>query len=131
MSAAATLPLSHFELSELFKLSTILTFGALLTLVTVMTELATVYAGNTGAYALAAISGFADVDAMSMSRLEIGELGADVAARAILIVVAVNTFSKARLGCITGGFGIGRNLFATAAGAIAPGLLDFFIAAQR
>jgi hypothetical protein len=37
---------------------------------------------NTGAYALAAISGFADVDAMSMSRLKIGELGADVAAPA-------------------------------------------------
>ena len=30
-----------------------------------------------------------------MSRLEIGELGTDIAARAILIVVAVNTFSKA------------------------------------
>ena len=100
------------ELSNLFELST---------------EPVTVCVGNTGAYALAAISGFADVDAMSMSRLEIGELGADVAARAILIVVAVNAFSKARLGCITGGFGIGRNLFATAAGAI----LDFFITAQR
>ena len=82
---------------KLFELSTVLTFGALLTLVTVMTELATVYAGNTGAYALAAISGFADVDAiiLSVSRLEIGELSADVAARANLIVVAVNTFSKA------------------------------------
>jgi len=120
------------ELSNPFEFSTVLTFGALLTLVAVMTKVATAYAGNVGAYALAAISGFADVDAitLSMSRLGIGELGADVAARAILIVVTVNTFSKACLGWMTGGFGIGRNLFATAAAAIAAGLLGYFITAQ-
>jgi uncharacterized membrane protein (DUF4010 family) len=121
------------ELSNPFELSTVLTFGLLLTLVTVLTKLATDYAGNAGAYALAAISGLADVDAitLSMSRLGMEALGADTAARAILIVVAANTVSKACMGWMAGGVESGRYLFATAAVAIAAGLSGFFITAQQ
>ena len=119
----------RIELSNPFELGTVLKFGALLTVITVLARIATGYAGNAGAYALAAVSGVADVDAitLSMSQLGAGSLGADVAARAIMIVVAVNTFTKVVLGWVTGGTETGRKLVTSAVIALAAGLSGYLM----
>lgn len=115
------------RLGNPFELSTVLQFGALLTVITVAAKLATGAAGALGAYALAAVSGLADVDAvtLSMSRLATGPLGPDTAVRAIGLVVAVNTLAKAVLGWVTGGAAVGRRLLAASAAAIFVGLAGY------
>ncbi|MFC3569087.1 MgtC/SapB family protein [Paracoccus simplex] len=61
--------------------------------------------GDIGVLIVAAISGLADVDAVSisMARMGGGTLALDTAAQAILIAVAVNTVSKAVLAAWVGG----------------------------
>lgn len=102
-----------------FELRTVLSFGALLTVLTVLAKVATRTAGDLGAYALAAISGIADADAitLSMAQLATGSLGLDVAAWAIVIAIGVNTASKAAMGWLAGGRAFGMRL--AAAGALA------------
>lgn len=106
-----------------FELGTVLKLGALLMAVTIAAKILVVSAGAAGAYILAAISGLADVDAvtLSMSRLAKGQLAPEIAARAIAIVVAVNTVAKAVLGWITGGRALGQWLVAASVAALAAG----------
>ena len=52
-----------------FDLVTVLQFGALLTAIAVASKIAASKAGEVGAYALAAISGLAEVDAITLSRI--------------------------------------------------------------
>lgn len=112
-----------------FDLGTVLKFGALLTAVTALAKIVTAFAGNAGAYALAAVSGIADVDAiaLSMCRLAGNGLAMDVAAIAIAFAAGVNTLSKAVLGWVTGGVEIGRHLATGAGIAIAAGLTGFIL----
>jgi uncharacterized membrane protein (DUF4010 family) len=112
-----------------FELATVLKFGALLTVVTVLAKMASVYAGAAGVYMLALVSGIIDVDAvtLSMSRLGVATVGLDVAARAILLVVAVNTVSKTFLGWFAGGGETGRRLAVASAAALAAGLFGYWL----
>ncbi len=111
-------------LSNPFELSTVLKFGALLTVVGVLAKGATKVAGDFGAYAVAALSGIADVDAitLAMARLGAGELGPDAAAIAIALAVGVNTCAKAALGWVTGGYDAGWRLAAASGLAILAGI---------
>ncbi|MEQ1715231.1 MAG: MgtC/SapB family protein [Hyphomicrobium sp.] len=108
-------------------LASVLKFGALLTVIIVLSKVVTGVAGNMGAYVLAAVSGVADVDAitMSMARLGAGPLGLDVAARAIAIVVAANTIAKTVIGWIGGGAAFGLRMALAAGAAFAAGGLGF------
>lgn len=108
-----------------FELGTVLKLGALLTAVTIAAKVLTGFAGAAGAYALAAVSGIADVDAvtLSMSRLAMDQIGPDTAVRAIGIVVAVNTLAKSALGWMTGGAELGRRMLAASVAAITAGAL--------
>ncbi|WP_287884672.1 MULTISPECIES: MgtC/SapB family protein [Paracoccus] len=80
--------------------------------------------GDVGVLIIAAISGIADVDAVSisMARLGGGDLAVPVAAQAILIAVAVNTVSKAVLAGLVGGRRIGITVAGLSALALAAGL---------
>ncbi len=102
-------------------LGAVLKFGALLSVVMTLARLATGVAGNVGAYALSALSGVADVDAiaLSMARLARSELGYDAATRAILLALATNTAGKAAMGWFMGGAGLGWRLSAVSALALA------------
>jgi uncharacterized membrane protein (DUF4010 family) len=113
----------QLQLKNPFDLATVLKFGALLTVVTVLAKLLTRVGGGEGVYALAAFSGIADVDAitLSMSRLARDPASVPLAANAILIVVAVNTVAKAVLGWVGGGANFGRRMMMVAAAAIAAG----------
>ena len=113
-----------------FELATVLQFGALLTVISVLAKAVTVYAGDIGVYALAAISGIADVDAITLSMAQLGgagSLGLEVAARAIAIVVAVNTVSKTVMGWIAGGSEVGWRLAIASGLAILAGALGLLL----
>lgn len=118
----------RLKLTNPFEIATVLKFGLLLTAITVTTKLLTRVGGGEGVYALAALSGIADVDAMtlSMSRLASDPGSVTLAANAVLIVVAVNTISKAVIGWITGGAEYGKRLLMAAAAAIAAGAMGLY-----
>lgn len=108
-----------------FDLATVLKFGALLTVITVAAKVATGIAGQAGAYALAGLSGVADVDAiaLSMARLGGGAISTTTAANAILIAIGVNTVAKIVLSWFSGGAASGRWMLLISALALTAGLI--------
>ncbi len=118
----------RLKLTDPFELTTVLKFGLILTAITAATKLLTRIGSGQGVYALAALSGIADVDAMtlSMSRQATDATSTTLAANAILIVVAVNTISKAVLGWATGGPEFGKRMMIAAVLAIVVGASALF-----
>ncbi len=80
--------------------------------------------GSTGVLMVAALSGVADVDAVtiSMARLGGGDLDLTIAAQAIMIAVSVNTISKAMIAGWAGGRDIGILVGGVSGVAVATGL---------
>ena len=80
--------------------------------------------GDIGVLVLAALSGVADVDAVtiSMARLDQNGIGADTAVQAIVIAVAVNTLSKALLSGWAGGRKVGLLVGGVSALSLAGGV---------
>lgn len=99
-------------LSNPLDLAQVLRFGALLTVIGVLARAATRLAGTSGAYILAALSGVADVDAitLTMARLAGNGLAVSAAAMAVLVAVVVNTCAKAVLAWSEGGALFGRSM---------------------
>lgn len=118
------------SLKNPFELSVVLAFGALLTLIMLLGKALTVWAGTRGALALAAASGVADVDAitLSMARLGRADLGVETAAFAILLAVAVNTVAKTVLAWVSGGKALGRLILFAAIAALVAGLIGLQLA---
>lgn len=87
----------RMELSNPFKLSLALKFGALLALIMILAKALKAYAGEAGLYMLAAASGITDVDAITLSlgKMSTKETLPAVAALAMIIAAAVNSFIKA------------------------------------
>lgn len=81
-------------------------FGATIAL----TKLANQYIGNTGVYAIASLSGLADVDAiiLSLSSLAKNGLNPSTAHYAILIAIVTNTLAKSALVLFLGKFPLFR-----------------------
>jgi len=88
-----------------FELGTVLQLAGLIAGILLLTKLAAGQAGNAGIFLLAALSGVADVDALtlSMARLAGGQVATQDAATAILIAASVNTASKAAMAAMIGG----------------------------
>lgn len=108
-----------------FELGQVLKFGALLAAIVFAVALARTYIGDTGIYALAALSGFADVDAITLSLAR--EEGAPAtAALAILIAAAVNTLAKSLYAWVSGGARLGLFALMGNAAAVAAGALVWF-----
>jgi uncharacterized membrane protein (DUF4010 family) len=102
-------------------------FGLLLAAIMFLAKGASQLMGHGGLYGLAAVSGLADVDAITLSAATMsahGEIAASVASVAILIVAAVNTAVKAIMVAAICGTGMGSRVgvglaLALLAGAIA------------
>lgn len=103
----------------------VLTFGALLAVVMVASKIATRFAGSAGVFALAAISGAADVDAISltMARQGAAEIGSSAAALAIFLALVSNTLAKSVMAWVIGGRRMGLRLAAISALAVGAGVL--------
>ena len=113
-----------------FDLGVVLSFGALLAVIMMLTKLLAEWAGASGAFALAAISGTFDVDAISLSlaRLVPSELDANTAAYAILIAVTANSMTKIALAWTTGGAALGKLFAGGVAAALAAGVIGLWVA---
>jgi uncharacterized membrane protein (DUF4010 family) len=93
-------------------LPAVLQFGALLAIIMALANGIAAWAGSPGTFALAAIAGTADVDAisLSMARLSPGRLDAATAVTAILIAVATNSIAKVAIASSTGGMALAKLL---------------------
>jgi uncharacterized membrane protein (DUF4010 family) len=120
------------QLTNPLDLPVVLGFGALLATIMVLAKALTLWTGTTAVMALAAASGLADVDAitLSMARLGRGDLPAQTAALTILLAVGVNSMSKAILAAVAGGRAIGAWVATGTALAIAAGLAGLWLTAD-
>lgn len=96
----------EFNLKNPFDILEVLRFGALLTVITLAVALARTQPGDSSVLAVAAISGLADVDAVTLSVARFGEVSS-AAVNAILAAVAVNTFAKGAYAWLVGGTPLG------------------------
>ena len=89
----------NIEFKNPFNLKEALLMGLLFGATLALIALANRYAGDSGVYAVAALSGIADVDAiiLSLSSLAKNGLSASTAHYAILIAILANTVAKAAL----------------------------------
>lgn len=119
-----------FDLTNPFELGIVVQFGLLLAVMLFLAKAISVLIGDAGVYALSAVSGLADVDAitLSMARLGAGDMPLKSAGLAILVAALANTFSKAGLCWYAGGGAAGRIMTLAACAAIICGTAGFFLA---
>lgn len=117
--------IEEITLENPFQLGMALKFGAFLVVIMLLSKLLTVYFGDMGTYFLAAASGLADVDpiTLSMSKMSNDGLNVHVAAQAILIAVSVNSGIKGIFSWVIGGPALALRVGGTLSGAVALGLL--------
>jgi uncharacterized membrane protein (DUF4010 family) len=111
-----------------FELQPALLFGALLAIISVASAWGADRFGAAGIYAVAAISGLADVDAITLSAgRQAAGLGAFVAAAAVLIAAAANIAVKGALALLIGGRACGLPAIAAFAAIVAAGAAAFLL----
>ena len=96
-----------------FDLSTALGFGAFLGVMAVLTQASKEWLGNPGLYALATVSGLADVDAIVVTVMQMqvaGSLAVAATVTAVGIAVAANMVAKASIAAVIGGASLGRRV---------------------
>lgn len=115
---------------RVFDLPTAVGFGLLLGLVAVLARAARAWLGDPGLYAVAFLSGLADVDAPLVSSLHLAAqhvVAVHVAMTAIVLAVSANMLVKAGIAWTVGGAAMGRRVAAAfllvlLAAAVAAGL---------
>lgn len=89
-----------------FALLPALKWGAVMVAVMLLAAFAREYLGDRGVVAVAAASGLADVDAITLTvtrSVQLGELGVSLAALAVTVAVMSNTLVKAGIAVVAGG----------------------------
>ena len=95
------------------ELRTAFMFALAYSVVLLVVSAAKDYAGQGGLYAVSAITGLTDLDAISLSTAQLaasGRLGERVAAELIIVAVISNTLVKAALAGVLGGRALGRRI---------------------
>jgi uncharacterized membrane protein (DUF4010 family) len=108
------------------ELKTALVFAAIYAIVLVLMTWGKETLGNAGMFTIAALSGVADMDAITLSSAGLvarGQLGVSVAVRAILIAAVVNTLFKLAMAWSIGGSRLGRQIAWYFAAPLAVGAL--------
>lgn len=100
---------TEIKLPNPFQLGVALKFAALLAMVMLLSQILKQQFGDFGTYALAAISGLADVDAITLSMAHVARSPTELtsAANAVLLAVLVNSVFKALLSWMIGERGLG------------------------
>lgn len=113
------------KLENPFQLGMAIKFGAFLVVIMLLSKLLKVYFGDMGTYFLAAASGLADVDPITLSMSQMSKAGLEVtvAARAILIAVSINSCIKSLFSWVIGGRALGFRVCGTLSGAVIAGLM--------
>ncbi|MGM0589572.1 MAG: MgtC/SapB family protein [Bacteroidota bacterium] len=117
------------NLENPLKLSTAIQFGLFLALILVLAEGMKQWFGDQGIYALALVSGLMDVDAitLSLSRLALNDISAQVATMGIVIAAVVNTLVKGVYFTIIVGLRKSIELIVVMLIAILPGLISAYL----
>ena len=113
------------SLKNPFQLGMALKFAAFLVVIMLLSKALKLYFGDMGTYVLAATSGLADVDPITLSMIQMSKegLASDVAANAILIAVAVNSAMKSIFSGMMGNRALAFRVGGTLLGAVITGLL--------
>ena len=109
-------------------------FGAALAVIMVVARAAKVLLGNRGLFLFAGISGFVDVDAITLSvssMLNQGQARLDAATVAILIPATINTMVKPAIMTFMAGFSAALRVWIGLLLALAAGALAFWLAVLR
>ncbi|WP_394752243.1 MgtC/SapB family protein [Crenothrix sp.] len=111
-----------------FQLGLAIKFGALLVVILFLSKLGNMYFGDKGTYFMAAASGMADVDplTLSMSQMTNNGLALNVAAHAIFVAVSVNSGVKSIIAFVIGDKALGIRVGATLAIAVIAGLMTVY-----
>ncbi|NJO72600.1 MAG: MgtC/SapB family protein [Leptolyngbyaceae cyanobacterium RM1_406_9] len=106
----ATTSSSDVELRNPIELGAALGYGAVFAVLFILIQAVETWFGDAGIYALSAISGITDVDAVSLSLAQAtqGDLPLQVGTTGILIAAMVNTIVKAVLATVIGGWKLAR-----------------------
>ena len=106
-----------------FEFRAVLGFAALLALILILSKALTEAFGGEGGIVLAAITGLADVDAITLSMTQIvgSKASAAEAEIAILIAVAANSLSKSGMAVVVGGRRFGLVYLASSVAALVAG----------
>jgi len=117
------------EIANPLELGTALKFGAFLAVVTVVIRYFQDWFGTAGVYAVAALSGFTDVDAVTISvaRMTHGDLALMAGAGAIVTAASVNTAIKAGIALVVGGSRVGLRVTAVYLAVLAAGGLAVWL----
>ena len=103
-----------FEFSNPFELGPALRFGLIYAVVLVVSRAAQLYFGSVGVYISSFVSGLADVNAITLSMVDLSQrmdgLGPLVASRAVVIAAMANTVFKGLFAVSTGSRGLRRAL---------------------
>lgn len=112
------------QIANPLEIGTAIKLAALLAAVMLAAELVRRIFGGIGVLVVAALSGVADVDAVtiSMARMAGGDVDPNTAAHAIMIAIAVNTVSKTIVAASVGNRKIGFLVGGISAAALAAGL---------
>jgi uncharacterized membrane protein (DUF4010 family) len=114
----------EIKLANPFQIGMAIKFGFFLVSILLLSKGLQSYFGDLGTYVLAATSGLADVDpiTLSLAKMSNDGLSLDVAERAILIAVAVNSFSKSLIAAFIGDRKLGLKVGTALAFAVIVGL---------
>lgn len=122
-------PTRDVSVNNPFELLPALKFAALLIVVMLAAELALQWFSDEGIYAVAALSGLTDVDAitLSLSRMARDRISDEVAVTAIVIAACVNTLVKGVLASVIGGRLMAMYVMSVTLCAAAGGLLTVLL----
>jgi uncharacterized membrane protein (DUF4010 family) len=123
----ASTSVPEITLKNPFEIQTVLSFALLLGLISLLSKVAITYLGASALFAVAAISGLVDVDAITLStaRLTGTAINLTTAAGVILLAVAVNMVTKVALGLTAGSRGYGLALAQASAISVALGAVGY------
>lgn len=125
-SEAASTDATEVSLTNPFSVGPALKFAAFFVVVLFVAKIAQLYFGNQGLYAAAALSGLADVDAITLSIAEqtkSNSLPLNVGALGITIAVVSNSLVKTGIAISSGGWAFGRLVGFSLGAATAAGLV--------
>jgi uncharacterized membrane protein (DUF4010 family) len=116
-------PKREVDIENPFSLTAAAKFAALFAVVLLAVKIVQEHFPPSGLYAVAALAGLTDVDAITLSMLEFAQSGeARVAVIAIVIASLSNTIVKCVMAFVFGGEGLGKKLLVATAVTLAAGL---------
>ncbi len=121
--STARAPKGEVEIENPFSLTAAAKFAALFAVVLLAVKIVQEHFPPSGLYAVAALAGLTDVDAITLSMSEFAQSGeARVAVIAIVIASLSNTIVKCGMGFVLGGERLGKKLLAATSVTLAVGL---------